>query len=90
MGEIKKIAYNCRKATLLIEKKQIVSLNFREQLELKIHLAGCSVCRIFEKQSILINQMVKNLLKETTQRDIRLADEYKKEMQQKIEEKLNK
>ncbi|UEG54868.1 hypothetical protein LLH06_07810 [Mucilaginibacter daejeonensis] len=90
MGELKKIAYNCKKATLLIEKKQIESLTLREKLELKIHLAGCSVCRIFEKQSVMINQMVKDLFKESAQRDIKLADDYKKELQQKIEEKLSK
>jgi len=89
MGEIKEIAYNCKKATLLIEKRQIESITLREKLELKIHLAGCSVCRIFEKQSVMINQMVKDLFKESHQGNIKLADDYKKELQQKIEEKLS-
>ena len=89
MGEIKKIAYNCKKATLLIEKKQIVSLSLREKLELKIHLAGCSVCRIFEKQSVMINQMVKDLFHDAEKREIKLDDDYKEALQQKIEEKLN-
>ena len=90
MGELLKIAYNCKKATLLIEKKQITALTLREKLELKIHLAGCSVCRIFEKQSIMINRMVKVLFKQADKREIRLDDEYKKQLQERIEEKLNK
>jgi len=89
MGELLKIAYNCKKATLLIEKKQITDLTLREKMELKIHLAGCSVCRIFEKQSIMINRMVKALFNGAGNGEIRLDDEYKKQLQEKIEEKLN-
>jgi len=33
----------------------------REKLELKIHLAGCSMCRVFERQSIEINNSNKKL-----------------------------
>jgi hypothetical protein len=90
MAELKKIAYNCKKATLLIEKKLIGKITFREKLELKIHLAGCSICRTFERQSILINQMVKELFKASGNRQIRLDDDYKKELQNSIDERLNK
>ena len=89
-NELKKIAYNCKKATFLIEKKQIDSITIREKLELKIHLAGCSVCRIFEQQSIVINRMVKELLHSSKLGEFRLDDGYKKDLQERIEEKLNK
>ena len=78
-SEFKKIAYNCKKATFLIEKKQIGNISMRENLELKIHLACCSTCRIFEQQSILINKLVQDLFHEpqvTT--DIELDDDLKK------------
>jgi hypothetical protein len=90
MNELKKIAYNCRKATYLIEKKQTASINLREKIELKIHLAGCSVCRIFEQQSLVINQLVKDLINPAKTTEIKLDDEFKQELQEKIEEELKK
>jgi hypothetical protein len=87
--ELKKIAYNCRKATYLIEKKQLEDITMREKLELKIHLAGCSVCRIFEKQSILINRMVKELTGWNHAKEIHLDEDYKQHLQEIIEDKLN-
>ncbi|WP_225872323.1 hypothetical protein [Pedobacter frigidisoli] len=88
-NEITKIAYNCRKATFLIEKKQISTITLREKLELKIHLAGCSVCMLYEKQSRLINNMVKDLFSSPDSREIRLDESFKKELQAQIEKKLN-
>lgn len=90
MGALKKIRYNCKKATLLIEKKQLTALSFREKLELKIHLAGCVVCRIFERQSIRINQMVKELFTASAQQENKLDETYKKELQYRIDQELNK
>jgi hypothetical protein len=87
---LKTIVYNCRKATLLIEKKQVGTISIREKLELKIHLAGCSVCRLFEQQSIVINKLVHNRIHEPKLNEFKLDDEFKKEMQDRIEEKLDK
>jgi len=89
-SEIKKIAYNCKKATFLIEKKQVGSITIREKLELKIHLAGCSVCRIFEQQSIVINKLVHDLFHEPKVNEFKLDDDFKRELQVRIEEKLDK
>ena len=87
--EIKKIAYNCKQATFLIEKKQLETLTIREKLELKIHLAGCSVCRTFQQQSIAINQMVKGLFHQSQPKEIKLDENFKIELQERIDEKLN-
>ncbi|MBN9383574.1 MAG: hypothetical protein J0H74_22640 [Chitinophagaceae bacterium] len=88
-SEFEKIAYNCKKATFLIEKKQIRNISMREKLELKIHLECCSACRIFERQSILINKLVRDLshVPQVTS-DIKLDDDFKKKMQGQITEKL--
>lgn len=86
--ELKKIAYNCRKATFLIEKKQIGTLTSQEKIELKIHLAGCSVCRIFEKQSININRVVKNLFNNPKHHEPGLDENFKKVLQERIEQKI--
>ena len=88
MDDAKKIMYNCRHATMLIEKKQLTKLTIREKFELKLHLAGCSVCKIFQRQSILINKQVKNLFRQATQKEHVLDDDYKKTLQEQITEKL--
>ena len=86
---LKKITYNCRKATYLIEKKLIDRISFGETLELKIHLAGCSVCRIFEKQSAVINRMVKELFLSKNQEEKVLSEQFKADLQEQIERKFN-
>ena len=90
MNQLKKIQYNCRQATFLIEKRLISKLSFREHIELRIHLAGCSVCTLFNKQSKMINQMVKQLLDDTSPNDIKLDERYKKQLHDRIEDELNK
>ena len=90
-GEFKKIACSCEKATFLIEKKQIVNLSMREKLALKIHLAGCSSCRIFEQQSLLIIKLVRDLfLEPRVTEDVKLDDDFKKKMHDQIMAKLEK
>ncbi|ATP58221.1 hypothetical protein CPT03_17985 [Pedobacter ginsengisoli] len=88
MNQLKKIQYNCRKATYLIEKQQIGRITTREKLELKIHLAGCSICKTFQRQSILINHMVRNLFQSSSQTDLKLDEDFKKDLQKRIDQKL--
>ena len=90
MNPITKIAYNCQKATFLIEKKQLSSLTSREKMELKIHLAGCAVCRLFQQQSIFINKMFSGKLYADHYTDTKLDEDFKATLQQKIEQQLNK
>jgi len=90
MGYIRDVQYNCKQATFLIEKRMIRRLTFREAVELRIHLAGCSVCVLYDKQSKAINQLVKRLFKPNEPREIRLDDTFKHNLQERIEEELNK
>jgi hypothetical protein len=85
MNRLKKILYNCNKATFLIEKKQIGTITLREKIELRIHLTGCVICRIFQRQSILINHTVKELFQH---RQMKLGDDFKKQLQQRIDEEI--
>jgi hypothetical protein len=86
---LKKIANNCRKATYLIEKKLIDRISFLEALELKIHLTSCSICKTFEKQSVVINRMVKELFHGQSQEEKVLDEQFKADLQSQIEQKLN-
>ena len=90
MGELRNMIYNCRQATYLIEKKLIGKITFRERIQLQVHFYGCSVCKLFNKQSIMINGMIKQLLKSNNPPEIKLDDEFKIELQHKIENELNK
>lgn len=90
MNELKKIQYNCKKATFLIEKRMIAKITFREKIELRIHLAGCSVCKVFDRQSQIINVMVRQIFDPSDNTAIKLDDTYKKELHDRIEDELNK
>jgi hypothetical protein len=87
MSKLKKIAYDCRKATLLIEKRQMGKLMLQERAELAIHLAGCSVCRLYQQQSIAINGMIKKLFSSKSAQS-RLDANFKDSLQQQINNHL--
>ncbi|CAA9284407.1 MAG: hypothetical protein AVDCRST_MAG95-3534 [uncultured Adhaeribacter sp.] len=87
---IKKIAWNCQKATYLIEKKQLGPITLWEHVELKIHLAGCSVCRLYEQQSIQLNQTVRNFFHQPEYQNLKLDEHFKEELQERTKEELNK
>ena len=87
MDTIEKVQNDCRRATFLIEKKQIHQITFLEEFQLKLHLAGCSICRTFQTQSVMINQMAKAIFKKPG-KELQLDDQTKNQMRQKIREKL--
>ncbi|RYU89449.1 hypothetical protein EWM62_14100 [Mucilaginibacter terrigena] len=90
MNKLTKILYNCRKATFMIEKRMVQPLSFQENIELRLHLVTCGVCRLYIKQSHKIDLMVKQILKSPPPANIRLDDDFKKELKQRIEKELNK
>ena len=89
MNQLKKIQYNCKKATFLIEKKLLTRITFREHIELRIHLMGCSVCRLYQKQTVAIGEMVLQLFKSSPPVDEKLDDGFKIELQERIDTALN-
>ena len=92
MNHLKKVIYNCKQATLLIEKKQLTKLSFRESIELRIHLGGCSMCKLYNKQSHMISTMVLRLYHDSMLRtsEAKLDEAFKKDLQDRIENELNK
>ncbi|HEY8970229.1 MAG TPA: hypothetical protein VIM64_14090 [Puia sp.] len=88
MGVIKKIQYDCRHATYLIEKRQQTSLTLKERIQLFIHLLGCSVCRLFQQQSRVIGHALQHLFKRSAEEVHTLDEGVKREMQEKINERL--
>jgi hypothetical protein len=90
MEALKKITHNCKHATYLIEKKLIVRLTLREKVFLRIHLFGCGVCRLYQSQTQKINIMIRQLLRGSVTQDGKLDENFKKELQDRIEDELNK
>ncbi|MXV15809.1 hypothetical protein [Hufsiella ginkgonis] len=88
MNALKKIQHNCKQATFLIEKQSLTRLSLRESIELRIHLAGCSLCRLYQQQSGMIGRAVQQLLKSSREKP--LDETFKQELQNRIDERLNK
>jgi len=88
MGIIRKIQFDCRQATFLIEKRQHTHLSLKEHLHLVIHLAGCSVCRLFRRQSRQINRVMHSIFHHSAAASHSLDEKFKQEMQEKIDKKL--
>jgi len=85
-GALKKIIYNCKQATFLIEKRTLGKITALEALQLHVHLVGCSMCRTYQKQSMLIIRLFTGF----PSGEIRLEDTFKAKLQQQIEKEINK
>jgi hypothetical protein len=64
-------------------------LTMGERVELKIHLTGCSICRMYQQQSIIINKMIKDLFNSRADQS-GLDVDFKKSLQDRINKKLLK
>ena len=62
------IMITCKKATFLVSKKEENKLSFGERIQLKMHLAICKLCRLFEKQSWLFSKHAQHMHEHSDQR----------------------
>lgn len=53
---------SCRKASLLLAKKEEQKLIFSERINLAIHLLMCGFCKECEKQSAYISKQTKHFI----------------------------
>ncbi len=81
-----KIMLSCDTATLLITKDEFTRLSCVEQLQLKMHLAGCKFCRRFKKQSEFISYAIRQADRIPEKEGLRLhlTEEQKKKMKEKV------
>lgn len=73
---------NCRQATLLVERKLTHGLPFWQQWRLSWHQRLCSVCKTYEQQSMLIDQV----MSASQESVFKLSDEQKAAILQKLKE----
>lgn len=86
MSALRNMINNCKQATFLTEKKIAGKIAAAETLQLQVHLAGCSVCRIYQQQSILINKVFVSF----KNNDFKLDEAFKKTLNEQIEKEINK
>jgi len=57
---MKKIMLSCFKATELVEKSNLVDLSSIEKIRLRMHISVCAACKKYQKQSLLINELLQD------------------------------
>ena len=78
MSQLKKIVCNCKEeAIFLIERRMMGQITFREYIELRMHLFGCSECTLYGKQSRILNNMTPRIHRATPISPFRLDDSFK-------------
>lgn len=71
---------SCKEATLLIEKKQVYPLTFKENIRLYIHTKMCFVCNIYQYQSQIMEKAISKWIQD--------ADKQKATLSQKVKEHI--
>jgi len=79
----KKLMITCKEATMLSVKKAEIKLSFQDRFRLFIHLLVCKYCRLFDKQTKMINKLLSNW-----KADKKLSDLEKNSLQNLIEQEL--
>ena len=88
MEPTENILSSCKRATFLIEKQQFKALSLNEQLKLKMHLAVCSWCRIYERQSKNIQLLMSSVFKQSAAQTKQLDEAFKNKLKNLIKRKL--
>lgn len=88
MSRLKDITYNCKQATFLIEKKQLQGITIAERFQLKYHLTGCSVCRLYQQQSEQISTLLKNHFLQFDDSQYTLSVDFKRKLSAMISSKI--
>lgn len=83
-----KISLSCKKATSLIEKKNLFPLTGKEKLQLWMHTSMCGAFKAYQKQSKTLDKIV-SLWHSTRSKDKNnywLSDQVKEAILDKIED----
>ena len=56
-----RLMLSCETATFFIAKRDYQKLSCRENLQLKMHLMGCKLCRAFNEQNAVITRTLNSI-----------------------------
>jgi hypothetical protein len=78
----------CKKATELIEKREIQPLSATEKVKLTIHTTMCKACKSYEKQSVTIDKAMSDWLEKEKREETKvLSNQARSIIISKIKEK---
>ncbi len=78
---------SCKKATMLIEKKQVVPLTAIEGFQLNLHSSMCKACKAYAQQSNIIDKVIQKFHEKPTAKTEKKLSEQTKN---KIIDQINK
>lgn len=80
------VMLDCDTATLLITKEDFVKLSCREQVQLKMHLISCKLCRRFKSQMQLMDSYLQvwHPVDSSSKPFLHLSNEQKEKMKKKL------
>lgn len=84
---------SCKKATELIEKKDLAGLDPIQNMQLSLHLMMCKACKDYEKQSLFLDEIISMQMKKNSrlhEKDNQLDEEFKKKICEMIIDKQKK
>jgi hypothetical protein len=79
----KKLMISCKEATMFSVQKAMINLSFSDRFRLFVHLLVCQYCRLFDKQSKMIDKLLSNW-----KTDKILSSDQKEQLQAEIEKEL--
>lgn len=85
MSTMNYIALSCKKATELVEKKQVSKLSFLENIQLKLHLNMCKTCKEYEEKSVFIESILEKM--QQNKPNLELDNNIKTQILNKLEKK---
>lgn len=75
---------SCKKATELIEKKEIYGLNKKEDFVLHLHTMMCSKCKKYQRLSEELDNTLRHFFNDKNDADFCLPEEKKEEIRNKV------
>lgn len=64
----------CEKVTCIIEKKQAGHLSFIDKWRLSVHFSICKICKLYNNKVILMDKVMKKLIKNEKEIDLKEFD----------------
>jgi hypothetical protein len=84
----KKLIINCDEATSICDKNQYKEASLWDKMRLGLHIFLCKHCGAYSKQNYLVTKMMGKYIN-TSDGSKHLSEEEKKELEKKVNEKLN-
>lgn len=78
---------SCKKASELIDKKSVVDLSMRENIQLRMHTSMCDACTAYQKQSKVLDTFLQNHVHGSDESKVQLIEN--SQLKNKIISKLN-